>query len=80
MKYLAHFKSICENIDIDSLESETIEYENELSTALHHIEKNGMYVDNFDLGSKQLVNEQNLYLLSIIYKHLRADLVIDLEM
>ena len=60
MKYLVHFKSICENIDIDSLESETIKYENELSTALYHIEKNGMYVNNFNLGDPKLVNEENL--------------------
>tara|TARA_B100001057_G_scaffold221112_1_gene221494 strand:- start:4888 stop:6180 length:1293 start_codon:yes stop_codon:yes gene_type:complete len=60
MKYLVHFKSICENIDIGSLESQTIKYEKELSTTLYHIEKNGMYVDNFDLGSKSLVSNENL--------------------
>ena len=60
MKYLSHFKLLCEQIKINSLNVSSLKYETELSSALFHIEKNGMYVENFELGDKELISDDNL--------------------
>ena len=60
MKLLIHFKKLCSNVLGKDVPGELVKYESDFSNALYQIEKNGMYVEDFKLGSSNLVNDQNL--------------------
>jgi DNA polymerase I-like protein with 3'-5' exonuclease and polymerase domains len=60
MKLLVHFKKLCSNILDNGIPDELVKYESDFSSALYQIEKNGMYVEDFKLGSSDLINDQNL--------------------
>lgn len=60
MKLLVHFKKLCSNILDNDIPDELVKYESDFSSALYQIEKNGMYVEDFKLGSSDLINDQNL--------------------
>jgi len=60
MILLKHFKELCSSVDNLKLDSNLLEYERDFSSALHGIEKNGLFVSNFNLGDANLVDENNL--------------------
>lgn len=60
MKIYQLFKSMINNISSPKCDSNLLKYESEFSSGLYHIEKNGLYVKDFNLGSKSLVNSKNL--------------------
>jgi len=62
MNILKHFKNLVSTLNYDLIlgDVETDLYELEFSDALYNVEKNGMFVENFTLGSQHLVNDKNL--------------------
>ena len=60
MILLKHFKELCSSVENLELDSNLLEYEQDFSSALHGIEKNGLFVSNFNLGDVNLVDENNL--------------------
>ena len=61
MMILNHFKQVCKSINKTEFNQISLkEYEEQFSNALFEVEKNGMYVENFNLGEKTLVNSDNL--------------------
>lgn len=60
MSLFLHFKNLCLKVQESELYKELASYEHMFSTALYEIEKNGMYVEDFSLGDKSLVNKDNL--------------------
>ena len=60
MILLKHFKNMCLVLKNFSFSSGSILFESDFSNALYEIEKNGLFVRNFNLGSDELVNSDNL--------------------
>tara|TARA_B100001093_G_scaffold227326_1_gene217835 strand:- start:2135 stop:3421 length:1287 start_codon:yes stop_codon:yes gene_type:complete len=60
MVLLKHFKKLCYKVKTENYDNNLVCYEKDFSSALHGIEKNGMNVSNFKLGSPNLVDSKNL--------------------
>ena len=55
-----HFKNLCQSVGDTEYESNLTKYEQDFSNALFGIEKNGLYVTDFNLGDSNLVDNNNL--------------------
>lgn len=60
MVLLKHFKKLCDKVKTENYDKNLVCYEKDFSLALYGIEKNGMNVSNFKLGSHSLVDSKNL--------------------
>jgi len=61
MIILSHFKELCNSVrDIETFDSNLVSYEYDFSNALFEVERTGMYVEDFKLGSESLVNSDGM--------------------